>query len=300
MASRWNTEYCDGGLRWQIFTWNSGYDYKNSVSNGCLFHLAARLARYTGNQTFVEWGEKVWDWLFQVQFVYNGTTEYRIFDGAYITDNCTGIFQQEWTYNYGLMISGCAYLYNYTGEEVWLDRAKLIWNRTQVFFHNQIVYEAACAPLTGVCKCDTDMLCFKGILMRFLGLVMLMAPDYFQAEIWPYVETSAQAAAASCSGGTDGHTCGFTWFNYTWDGTWGLGQQIDALDTFNTLLINTMPGPYTQQDLGLNETYGDAGLNTTDTYATALILGTKDKVGAGILTAAVVLTLMGSTWWLLK
>lgn len=27
-ASRWDTEYCDGGLRWQIFTWNNGYDYK--------------------------------------------------------------------------------------------------------------------------------------------------------------------------------------------------------------------------------------------------------------------------------
>lgn len=27
-ASRWDTEYCQGGLRWQIFTWNNGFDYK--------------------------------------------------------------------------------------------------------------------------------------------------------------------------------------------------------------------------------------------------------------------------------
>lgn len=27
-AARWDTEHCAGGLRWQIFTWNNGYDYK--------------------------------------------------------------------------------------------------------------------------------------------------------------------------------------------------------------------------------------------------------------------------------
>lgn len=32
-AARWDTEYCAGGLRWQIFTWNNGYDYK--VGRGC-------------------------------------------------------------------------------------------------------------------------------------------------------------------------------------------------------------------------------------------------------------------------
>lgn len=47
MALRWDADTCGGGLRWQIFVWNSGYDYKNSVSNGALFHMAARLARQT-------------------------------------------------------------------------------------------------------------------------------------------------------------------------------------------------------------------------------------------------------------
>ena len=34
-APRWDTSTCGGGLRWQIFTFNSGYTYKNSISNGC-------------------------------------------------------------------------------------------------------------------------------------------------------------------------------------------------------------------------------------------------------------------------
>lgn len=58
MALRWDADSCGGGLRWQIFVWNSGYDYKNTVSNGALFHIAARLARYTGNETYVDWAEK--------------------------------------------------------------------------------------------------------------------------------------------------------------------------------------------------------------------------------------------------
>lgn len=47
---RWDTTTCGGGFRWQIFTFNNGYGYKNSISNGCVFNLAARLALYTGNK----------------------------------------------------------------------------------------------------------------------------------------------------------------------------------------------------------------------------------------------------------
>jgi mannan endo-1,6-alpha-mannosidase len=47
-VGRWDTTTCGGGLRWQIFIINAGYDYKNTISNGAFFQLAARLARYTG------------------------------------------------------------------------------------------------------------------------------------------------------------------------------------------------------------------------------------------------------------
>jgi len=50
MAGRWDDTTCGGGLRWQIFTFNTGYTYKNSIANGCFFNIAARLGRYTGNQ----------------------------------------------------------------------------------------------------------------------------------------------------------------------------------------------------------------------------------------------------------
>jgi mannan endo-1,6-alpha-mannosidase len=45
---RWDMSSCAGGLRWQFLFANAGYDYKNTISNGALFQLSARLARYTG------------------------------------------------------------------------------------------------------------------------------------------------------------------------------------------------------------------------------------------------------------
>jgi len=63
MAGNWDNATCNGGLRWQIFPFNKGYNYKNSISNGCMFHLAARLARYTGNDTYAVWARTTFDWM---------------------------------------------------------------------------------------------------------------------------------------------------------------------------------------------------------------------------------------------
>ena len=41
--NRWDTENCGGGFKWQIFFTNPGYTYKNTISNGCFFNIAARL-----------------------------------------------------------------------------------------------------------------------------------------------------------------------------------------------------------------------------------------------------------------
>lgn len=320
MAARWDDKNCGGGLRWQIYTWNAGYDYKNMVSNGCLFHLAARLARFTENSTFVDWSEKIWDWAVSVKFIgppVNGSHDLRVIDGAPIAGNCSSLHPYEWTYNQGLMMAGCAYLYNYTGDPKWLNRLDELWGRAQVFFSNGIMYEAACQPLNGgTVRCNNDQRCFKGIFSRFLGLTMLMVPQMYD-EIMPFIKTSAEAAAQSCSGGTDGHTCGLDWTVHKWDGYYGLGEQICALDTFNTLLISTKPAAYTARELygppstdsstndnnnGTNSVYGygNAGLNSSTVTAQVLNIDTADKAGAGILTAVVVIFMIcGSAWLIL-
>jgi mannan endo-1,6-alpha-mannosidase len=109
-AARWDKSTCGGGLRWQIFTWNNGYNYKNTISNGGFFNIASRLAKYTRNQTYADWAEKAWEWTVDVGFM---TSEYRFWDGANNDKNCTEFNKIEWTYNSGVYLLGAANMYNF-------------------------------------------------------------------------------------------------------------------------------------------------------------------------------------------
>lgn len=298
MAARWDDEHCGGGLRWQIFTWNNGYNYKNTVSNGCLFNLAARLARYTQNSTYVEWAEKVWDWTEAREYIDTNGTNWPVYDGASIGDNCTDVSNLEWTYNSGLYMSGAAFMYNYTNQTVWLNRTTHIWGRAQVFFmdNTRIMYEAACQPSN---QCNTDQRSFKAIFSRFLGLTCLMAPT-LNAEIQSYLEDTTPGVLSSCTGGTDGHTCGLNWGNGSWDGYYGLGEQMSALEALQNRLIWNKPGPLTQSTGATSVGNGSAGTGvSSSSINNELTIGTKDKAGAGIITAVVLLILLASSWWMI-
>ncbi|CCK68371.1 putative mannan endo-1,6-alpha-mannosidase KNAG_0A07180 [Huiozyma naganishii CBS 8797] len=247
MALRWDTESCGGGLRWQIFNWNSGYDYKNTVSNGALFHMASRLARYTGNQSYVDWAEKVYDWMWDVHVISNSTYMF-VYDGVDANDNCSTVTQYQWTYNHGLLLAGSAYLYNFTGDEVWHNRTKKLVTAAQVFFNSTtgIMYEAACqAALT----CNNDQRSFKAYFSRFLGLTAQLVPET-RTQIMGWLNTSAVAAGKSCSGGYDGHTCGLNWFKDGWDGMYGLGEQMSALECILNTRALMKPAPYTATNGG--------------------------------------------------
>jgi mannan endo-1,6-alpha-mannosidase len=109
MAGRWDPTTCGGGLRWQIFTFNQGYTYKNSIANGCFFNIGARLARYTGNATYADWAEKIWDWEWSVGLI---SDNYDVYDGTSDLQNCTSIDHLQFTYNQGIHLFGAAIMYN--------------------------------------------------------------------------------------------------------------------------------------------------------------------------------------------
>ena len=112
-ALRWDTEYCGGGLRWQVFTFNTGYNYKNTISNGVFFNIASRLAVYTNNETYAEWANKVYDWQSHTGLM---TSEYHFYDGAHTDFNCTDINKVQWTYNAGVFLHGAAAMYNHVSS----------------------------------------------------------------------------------------------------------------------------------------------------------------------------------------
>ena len=112
---RWNEESCGGGLKWQIFTFNNGYNYKNSFTQGSFALLAARLARYTGNTTYGDWAQKSVEWSYQIGLINNETGA--VFDGTDDTTNCSEINHVQWTMNAGLLIDAGAYMTNIVSHQ---------------------------------------------------------------------------------------------------------------------------------------------------------------------------------------
>lgn len=67
------------------------------------------------------------------------------------------------------------------------------------------------------------------------------------------LQQSAKGAAAQCSGGANGTTCGSDWSSSAWDGTQGLGQDLSAL---NIIVANL---PYAGRLATSNGTASEAG-----------------------------------------
>ncbi|KAK1771678.1 mannan endo-1,6-alpha-mannosidase, partial [Phialemonium atrogriseum] len=235
LVARWNPSTCGGGLAWQIFESNpNGLNYKNTVANGGLFQLSARLARATGNDTYLHWAEKVWDWTTAVGMIDAGLN---VYDGADSLDNCTKINPVSFSYTAGIYLYGAAVMANHTGDAAWAARAKGLLEASRSFFSpfanaTDIMYEHACEQ---VGSCNVDMLSFKGYMSRFMHASTLMVPSLRPA-VDGLLNTSAKAAAAACAGGEQGTTCGQKWYVGGFDGNPGLGQDMSALETIQGLL----------------------------------------------------------------
>lgn len=295
MNSRWDSAHCGGGLRWQIFTWNSGYDYKNTISNGCLFHIAARLARYSGNDSYSDVASKVWDWMDGVGFINEDDKGMEIWDGAMITNNCTDFTKLRWSYIYGILMSGAAYMYNFTGDHVWQTRAEGILLASSYFLNDSLFTEMSCAPGD---HCNTDQRTFRSLFARGLMLTSVMCPDT-ASKIDDLMQKNALAAAQSCSGGSDHVTCGENWAVSGWDGVYGLGEQMSALETILGLLAHQEPVPLTVDTGGNSQGNANAGLDTyVDTNKNVITVTGKDKAGAGILTAVACAVILGGAIWM--
>lgn len=237
---RWGTDTCGGGLKWQVFESNAGYYYKNTVSNGAFFQIAARLARYTGNQTYVEWAERAWDWMETIGLF---DADYNVFDGTDEKINCTELNHIQWTYNAGILLHGAANLYNFTnGSAVWEERTSgLLRSAIRNFYSlpnaTDVLFEAACEPPN---TCNNDQYSFKAYISRFLAKTAVLAPYTLQA-IRTLLTTSAAAIAEACSAGGDDATCGQKWYVGGFDGNPGIGQQMSALEGVQGLIAVLSP-----------------------------------------------------------
>jgi mannan endo-1,6-alpha-mannosidase len=244
LVARWDEETCGGGLRWQFFPFNRGYDYKNSISTGMFFQLSARLARFTGNSTYSEWADKSFSWATESGFI---DSKWNVFDGADAEGNCSTIIELQPSYAAGTFISGAAHMYNITsGSAKWKSSLDgLLSNALTTFFPSGIATEVMCELSD---KCNIDQRLFKGLLAHWLVDTVQVAP-YTSDSIMPKFTSSAEAAAKYCTVGQ----CSLMW-RANDGGTDGnikdLSNDISALSFVQGLLVKDVKATGTQTSGG--------------------------------------------------
>lgn len=298
-AARWNTETCGGGLKWQIFAFNNGYNYKNAISNGCFFNLAARLAKYTGNQTYAEWAERAWDWTRSINMI---DENYYVYDGSDNNLNCSQLNHIQWSYNAGTFLLGAANMYNISnGSPVWRERVEGLMRGVEIFFPDgrNVAVEVACENNF---QCNVDQHSFKAYMARWMTASTKLAP-FIHDNVMAKMSASAAAAALQCAGGANGRWCGLRWQDGPkWDGTQGVGQQMAALEAIQANLIDLVAGPLTNATGGTSTGDPAAGSDIKNTV-TPTVFGPntrRDKIGAGVVTGILIVSLFGMVGFMIS
>jgi mannan endo-1,6-alpha-mannosidase len=117
-----------------------------------------------------------------------------------------------------------------------------------------------------------------------------------------YLRPSAAAAAAQCDGGTDGVTCGQHWTaGSTWDGLYGVGEQMSALSVVQSMLIDQAPTLVTNTTGGTSAGNSAAGSGSDGGSIEMVTPATSaDRAGAGILTAVMVCGVLGGVGFMVS
>jgi mannan endo-1,6-alpha-mannosidase len=230
-AARWDTTSCNGGLRWQIYSFNNGYNYKNIEANANLFQLAARLGHYTGNTTYSDWANQTFDWIQNIGLL---ASDGSVYDGSDLTINCSEINHIEFTIGAGSLLTGSAYMFNMTGNTVWQQRVTSQLSNIQTkFFTNGVMTESACESRG---SCSTDQRFYKGILAMDMARTAVVAP-FTAAAILPLLQSTAKAAVNTACTSSNG-TCNFVWTEASNTST----DLASDFSVFNVVLGNLVSG----------------------------------------------------------
>lgn len=269
---RWDTKSCDGGLKWQIYTFNKGYNYKNAASNSQLFLLAARLADLTGNTTYTVWANKIYEWTADTGLI---SADYHVYDGTDDRQNCSSINHIQWTYNHAEFTEGAALMYKTVSYHIiiftwaltnnsksnaaqnWTDIVTGFVNSSTVFQNDDgVLTEVACENRG---NCDVDQRAFKGIATRSFARAARAAPIVANS-IYSMLNASAKGAAQNCNESDGKVACRLSWSSSGNDtreqntaGDGNLGEVLNALSVVQALLWDTAS----------NETVGSVSPNAT-------------------------------------
>lgn len=145
--------------------------------------------------------------------------------------------------------------------------------------------------------CNTDQQSFKAYLSSWMAATTQLAP-FTTDLIMPKLRASANAAAEQCNG--PDNACGLRWYQHAkYDGNTGVGEQMAALNIFQVQLIDRVKPRVTTSTGGTSKGDPNAGSGTSDKGSVGLggpPITTADRIGAGVLTATVVIFTVGGAY----
>jgi len=157
----WNSQM-GGGIAWQKGT---PY-YKNTPANMPATILAARLYKESGDEKYLEWANKIFEWQLNTLLSPTGL----VWDG--INRNKDGAIDKSWLFTYcqGVFIGACVELYDITKDNYYLDLANKTAESSLKYFFNS---------KTGIMKSEGtgDGGLFGGIFVRYLTQLALITRD---------------------------------------------------------------------------------------------------------------------------
>ena len=171
---------------------------------------------------------------------------------------------------------------------------KMVDSTIRVFFPENIAYELACEERM---TCTTDMLSYKGYVHRWMATAVQIAP-FIREKVMSTLHVSTEAAVATCTGEANGRTCGFKWNTKAYDGSKGVGQQMNVLGALTSLLLPDSRAPYTSETGGTSRADFNAGSQSDKFDGHKTPPTTAEKAGAGILTVLVLGMAVGTFGWM--
>ncbi|MGM7722997.1 glycoside hydrolase family 76 protein [Metabacillus sp. Hm71] len=129
----WDTDPshpCTGGVFWTQAPWSND---RNTISNAPAAEIGLLLYDITGEQYYLDWSKKMYDWVNSCMLAPNGL----YWDHIDLEGN---INKRQWTYNQGVMIGASVLFYKATGDLTYLKRAEDIADKALEYYGGSRLY----------------------------------------------------------------------------------------------------------------------------------------------------------------
>jgi len=215
-------DHCGGGV-W----WSKDRNYKNAIPNELFLVLSTRLYRVTGDESYLNWADKEWNWFAKSGMI---NSQGLVNDG--LTNDCKNNGENTWTYNQGVILGGLQELYVITKNPAYLTAAQNIAGAAMNILRwpNGVLKESCDSNDS----CGSDGAEFKGVFVRYLGQLASSATPDERAKIQSFLSLNADALWNDDRG--NGVNFGGSWAGpFSWDGDAqiNLPRTQVALDAFN-------------------------------------------------------------------